>query len=113
MTWWKNVYSSSRVTRQCLRHSSSIRRPWALLEPVQAQEHPQVQARQMVREVEYPLGKTIPSVAIAMRFRKHPTEVRRAPLVGEHNAEIVREYLQLADEEIDVCTSAAHCLKTR
>ncbi|GAB3326276.1 CaiB/BaiF CoA-transferase family protein [Bordetella tumulicola] len=60
----------------------------------QAFAHPQVQARQLRRELPHPLGGTAPVTASPLRFSASPVVYRKAPpLLGEHTQEILRDVL--------------------
>lgn len=62
---------------------------------------PQVQFRQMRRELPHPLAGTVPMAANPLRLSGSPVEYRRAPpLLGEHTAQVLRDRLGLTDEDI-------------
>jgi crotonobetainyl-CoA:carnitine CoA-transferase CaiB-like acyl-CoA transferase len=64
-------------------------------------ENPQVQARDMVVEVEHKKIGSTRALGTPVKFSATPTRVRRAaPLLGEHTREILAEY-GLAPAEID------------
>ncbi|AEC21784.1 acyl-CoA transferase/carnitine dehydratase [Pusillimonas sp. T7-7] len=59
----------------------------------QALNHPQVQARHMVVDVEHPVAGKGHALALPIRFSETPANVRRpAPLLGEHTRDILREH---------------------
>jgi formyl-CoA transferase len=61
---------------------------------------PQVQSRQMVVEIDHPTLGRMPSLGSPIKMSETPPVVqRRAPLLGEHTAEVLRE-AGLSDEEI-------------
>jgi crotonobetainyl-CoA:carnitine CoA-transferase CaiB-like acyl-CoA transferase len=63
---------------------------------------PQVQHRQMLRELPHPISGTVPMVANPVRFSATPVEYQRwPPLHGEHTTEILREALDMSEEDID------------
>ena len=63
---------------------------------------PQVQHREMLREMPHPLSGTMPIVANPVRFSDTPIEYGRwPPLLGEHTREVLRELLAMSEEEID------------
>jgi len=66
-----------------------------------AVKDPQVLARDMLVEVEHPkLGK-IKVMNFPVKFSETPGEVRRAaPLLGQHNREVLMNYLGYKEEEI-------------
>tara|TARA_R110002126_G_scaffold281712_1_gene429775 strand:+ start:146111 stop:147307 length:1197 start_codon:yes stop_codon:yes gene_type:complete len=52
---------------------------------------PQVQHRQMLRDLPHPLSGTVPSVISPMRFERSPLSFDHAPpLLGEHTDEVMR-----------------------
>jgi crotonobetainyl-CoA:carnitine CoA-transferase CaiB-like acyl-CoA transferase len=67
----------------------------------QVYEDPQVQFRQMQRELPHALAGTVPMAASPLRFSGSPVEYRRAPpMLGEHTEEVLRERLGLSDADI-------------
>jgi crotonobetainyl-CoA:carnitine CoA-transferase CaiB-like acyl-CoA transferase len=67
----------------------------------QVYEDPQVQFRQMQRQLPHPLAGTVPMAASPLRFSGSPVEYRRAPpLLGEHTEEVLRERLGLSAADI-------------
>lgn len=62
---------------------------------------PQVLARGMRVEMPHPTAGTVPLAGSPMKFSATPVAYRRAPpLLGEHNAEVLRDWLGLSDEEV-------------
>ena len=62
---------------------------------------PQVKAREMVVDVEYPEVGKVPLPGIVPKFSQTPGRIqRRAPMVGEHNSEIFCGLLGLSTEEL-------------
>jgi crotonobetainyl-CoA:carnitine CoA-transferase CaiB-like acyl-CoA transferase len=63
---------------------------------------PQVQHREMLSEMPHPKSGTMPMVANPVRLSETPVEYRRwPPLHGEHTREVLREMLELRDDEIE------------
>lgn len=57
-------------------------------------ENPQVQHRQMQRELPHPLSGTVPTIASPMRFSATPVEyILPPPLLGQHTDEVLRDVL--------------------
>jgi crotonobetainyl-CoA:carnitine CoA-transferase CaiB-like acyl-CoA transferase len=67
----------------------------------EALNHPQVQVRGMVVDVEHPQAGPTRALGCPVHFSETPTSVRRhAPMLGEHSRELLREY-GYSDGEID------------
>ncbi|HVO95070.1 MAG TPA: CoA transferase [Terriglobales bacterium] len=63
---------------------------------------PQVLHRQMLMEVDHPTAGKIPMAGIPVKFSVTPASVRLPPpLLGEHNGEILKDWLGMSDEAID------------
>jgi len=69
---------------------------------------PQLEARGFFVQVEHPeLGATFTYPGAPYVMPESPWRLsRRAPLIGEHNREVYREWLSLGDEEIDRLSGA-------
>ncbi len=68
----------------------------------QAFAHPQIVHREVLTEMPHPLAGTIPVVANPIKLSDTPVDYRRPPpLLGEHTREVLREVLEIGDEEID------------
>jgi len=73
----------------------------SVLDPWEAANHEQMATRDMVHEVDYPFcDKPVPTIRTGLHFSKSPTSTGRAPFLGEHNHEILREFLGLSDDEL-------------
>jgi len=65
-------------------------------------ENEQVQARDMIVEVEHPKAGKLKMPGIAIKLSETPGEIRRAaPLLGEHNRELLKEFFDYDDKVID------------
>jgi benzylsuccinate CoA-transferase BbsF subunit len=62
---------------------------------------PQLKHRHTYWEVDHPVLGTCRSVGPAFILSKSPCEVRRGPLLGEHNEYALKELLGMSDEEIE------------
>ncbi|CAP41557.1 unnamed protein product [Bordetella petrii] len=63
--------------------------------------HPQVKARGSLVEVDHPRAGKIRMVGVPVRLSKTPGAIRTAaPLLGEHNDEVLRHMLGLSDDQI-------------
>jgi formyl-CoA transferase len=71
-------------------------------------EDPMLRANGTVVEVEHPTRGAYLTVGNPIKLSASPTEVTRAPLLGEHTDEILREVLGCTDAEIgDILGSGA------
>lgn len=70
-------------------------------------DNPQVRHRRQIVEVDHPEGGEVPVPAPAMRLSDTPADVFRGPpALGAHTGEVLREWLGMADEEIDRLSAA-------
>ncbi|MDH5245842.1 MAG: CoA transferase [Betaproteobacteria bacterium] len=62
---------------------------------------PQLAARGLRMDLKHPLAGTVPQVGTPIRFSATaPDYERPPPLLGEHTAEVLRQWLTLSDDEI-------------
>ena len=104
-----NVWLSSRSTAEALAELQAARVPAGpVLELAEVLEDPQVEARELLRYVDYPgAGKPVPLANTAVRLSATPGGIRhRAPLLGEHTDEVLRE-IGYSDEEVAALRAAA------
>ncbi len=104
-----NVWLSSRSTAEALAELQAARVPAGpVLELAEVLEDPQVEARELLRYVDYPgAGKPVPLANTAVRLSATPGGIRhRAPLLGEHTDEVLRE-IGYSDEQIAGLRAAA------
>ena len=67
----------------------------------QVYEEPQVKARGIRVDMDYPVAGKLPTVASPMRFSATPVEYRHAPpTLGQHTDEVLRGLLGKSDAEI-------------
>jgi benzylsuccinate CoA-transferase BbsF subunit len=64
-------------------------------------EHdPQLEHRKFFSKLEHPEIDSYHGLSPSFRFSKTPHELKRAPLIGEHNEEVFKGILGLNDDEI-------------
>jgi len=99
-----NNWTNQRTTEQAMRELEEARVPCGkVYELGEVFDDPQVKARELIRFVEYPgSAKPAPVPNTPVRLSETPGEVRRrAPMLGEHTDEVLRE-LGFSDVEITV-----------
>jgi len=97
-----NAWAGQRATEEAMRELEEARVPCGkVYELSEVFNDPQVQARELIKFVEYPGGaKPAPVPNTPVRLSETPGEVRlRAPMLGEHTDEVLRE-LGFSAEEI-------------
>jgi CoA:oxalate CoA-transferase len=68
----------------------------------EAVEDPQVRHRGMLVELEHPEAGTVKTVNFPVKFSRTPARVdRAAPLLGQHNAEVLTELLGYREEDVE------------
>ena len=73
----------------------------AVLDSNEVLADPHLRQRGFITELEHPRRGKYPMPGNPVRLSDSPTEVRRAPLLGEHNEEIYGKALGLSKEEIE------------
>ena len=65
-------------------------------------EDPQVKAREMILEMDHPTAGKLRVPGIPVKLSDTPGQIRcAAPTLGQHTDEIMREYFEYSDEEIE------------
>ena len=72
----------------------------AVLDSVEVLSNEHLRSRGMIVDVDHPTRGRITMMGSPIHLSASPTEVKRAPLLGEHNAEVYSRLLGLAETEL-------------
>jgi formyl-CoA transferase len=61
---------------------------------------PHLKARDMIVDVEYPTRGTYKTVGCPIKLSDSPAEITRPPMLGEHNAEVLRDLCGVDPDEV-------------
>ena len=96
--WLKSFPDNDSLQACCLEHRVPL---GAVMEPQQAIGHPQYEARDMVRRVDDPLMGEVVIPGFPWKFSAQPELPELiAPLLGEHNHEVLHGLLGYSEERI-------------
>ena len=94
---WTAEHGKSEVLARC----NEIDVPCGpILSMAELLEDPDLRERGMIVAVDHPERGTFYTVGCPLQLSDSPVEVRRSPLLGEHNAEVYREVLGFEDSDL-------------
>jgi formyl-CoA transferase len=73
----------------------------AVLDSVELLNDPHLREREMVVTIDHPVRGKFTMPGCPVKLEDSPVEVKSAPLLGQHNAEVYRQMLGLGDTDLE------------
>jgi formyl-CoA transferase len=73
----------------------------AVLDSVELLNDPHLREREMVVTIDHPVRGKFTMPGCPIKLEDSPVEVKSAPLLGQHNAEVYRQMLGLGDTDLE------------
>jgi crotonobetainyl-CoA:carnitine CoA-transferase CaiB-like acyl-CoA transferase len=92
---------------EAVRRAQELRHPFTeVLDPSDLFRDEQFQSRGFFAELHHPVAGSVPHLGPPFQMSGTPWQLARAPLLGEHTLEILRERMGLEQADIDVLAEA-------
>ena len=101
-------WTAAHTTAELFELGQLMRLPWApVASPQEVVNSPQLKARNFFLQVAHPeAGTSFTYPGFPYQFSRSPASIQwRAPLIGEHNAQIYRKRLGFSRQELDELSS--------
>jgi formyl-CoA transferase len=73
----------------------------AVLDSAEVMENEHLRGRGMIVDIDHPTRGKMAMPGSPIRMSASPTEIKRAPLLGEHNAEVYGRLLKLTEADLE------------
>jgi formyl-CoA transferase len=102
---WFRKQPTAEATAELLQAKGVPAAP--VMTPLDVISHPHVEARGLFRDLYHPiLDRVVPTMLAPYKYSKTPVSVETgAPLLGQHNEDVLRTVLSLSDNEIAALTA--------
>jgi formyl-CoA transferase len=102
MTEAINAWTSQRTKHEVFKILGEAGVPCGpVLDSVELLNDPHMKERGMIATIEHPARGEFDMPGCPVRLEDSPVQVKSAPLLGEHNAEVYREYLGISAAELE------------